>query len=173
MKLISFETPFFTIDQILLAATTTTTYVTFIQITNTEQYTRHKTKTKSLSHSQQWALNVLHRDRLSDFIARDESIQLSSVRIEVRIWYTSFIYVYLFELCSNIHYTSYYNNNNNMWESIGGARIQWDHNGYSIIKIILAHKRDEKPEARRKFDEKKKYRRCNAAYSFVWWCNVN
>lgn len=77
-------------------------------------------------------------------------------RIEVRI---------SLSLNYSIHdYTSYYNNNNNMWESIGGARIQWDHNGYSIIKIIFTHThaRLKRPKRRRRRSQnwREENRRC-------------
>lgn len=57
----------------------TTTHVNFFQTTH--KLIRHKTKTKSLGYSQQWATKcTLHRDRLPDFVASaqvsDESIQL-------------------------------------------------------------------------------------------------
>lgn len=94
------------------------TYLTFVQTTN--KIIRHKTKTKSLSYSQQCTTKcTLHRDRLSNFIALGQAGGQTYVRaiahvskwwehkiiisrIEVRIWYSSFTYLTLFEL-QHIH----------------------------------------------------------------------
>lgn len=132
----------------------------------TNTIVRRKTKTKSLSYSQQWATKcTLHYNRFSGFIAlrqqtnkhevthtSNESIQLQSagLRWEFDITHS---YISLFELLSIHEYMSYYySNNNDMWESIDGARIQWDHNGYSIIKIILTrtHARNDEKKWKKK-----------------------